>query len=137
MAANTSPIFSRLGDIQWGIVTSANTAKDGTGTVQTIFTADATNGGFVDQIRLQAAGSNTQTVMRFFVNNGSSNGTATNNSFVGEIGLPATVLSETQPVHGEIVIPVGVAMPAGYKINMTISTSVSAGWAATVIGGKY
>ena len=75
--------------------------------------------------------------MRFFANNGSTNATATNNSFVGEIGLPATTLSETVPVHGEIVIPVGVAFPAGYKLNCTISTAVSAGWAITVIGGKY
>jgi len=38
MAANTAPIFSIAGDVEWGptAITTANTAKDGTGTVLTV-----------------------------------------------------------------------------------------------------
>lgn len=46
MAANNNPIYTRVADVQWGttLITTANTAKDGTGTVLTVFTADATEG---------------------------------------------------------------------------------------------
>ena len=75
--ANTQPIFSSLGDIQWGptSATTANTAKDGTGTVLNVFTSDATNGGFVQRIRFRSAGTNIATVARVFINNGSANST--------------------------------------------------------------
>ena len=42
MAANTAPIYSRTPVVGWGTLTTANTAKDGTGTVVTLFTADPT-----------------------------------------------------------------------------------------------
>lgn len=137
MPAATSPIFSRLGDIQWGVITGSNTAKDGTGTVVTVWTADATNGGFLDQIRIIPAGTNAPTVMRFFVNNGSSNATAANNSLVGEAGLPGTTISESAANSPIPVVPVGVAFPPGYKLNVTLGTAVAAGWSVTCIGGKY
>jgi len=138
MAANTAPIFTLLGDIQWGTtaITSANTAKDGTGTVLTAFTADATNGGFVQKIRFRAAGTNVATVARVFINNGSTNATAGNNILFDEITLSATTLSEVAslPVYE---LPLNFALPPGYKINVTIGTSVSAGYYVSVVGGKY
>mgnify|MGYP001571778310 FL=1 len=84
-------------------------------------------------------GTNAQTVMRFFVNNGSTNATAANNSLVAEAGLPGTTLSESASISvpGLDTIPVGVAFPAGYKLNITLGTAVSAGWQVTVVGGKY
>ena len=76
MAANTAPIYTALGDIQWGAtdgnggaagpLKTANTAKDGTGTVLTVFTADATNGGYVQRARFRAVGTNVATVARIF-----------------------------------------------------------------------
>lgn len=138
MAANTAPIFTLLGDIQWGTtaITTANTAKDGTGTVLTAFTADATNGGFVQKIRFRAAGTNVATVARVFINNGSTNATAGNNILFDEITLSATTLSEVAslPVYE---LPLNFALPPGYKINVTIGTSVSAGYYVSVVGGKY
>src|SRR3972149_272753 len=104
MAANTSPIYTLLADIQWGSadgnggaagpLKTANTAKDGTGTVLTVFTADATNGGYVQKIRFRAAGTNAATVGRVFINNGSANSTLANNILYDEITLSATTLSE-------------------------------------------
>lgn len=146
MAANTSPIYSLLGDVQWGTVATANTAKDGTGTVVTIFTADATNGGRVERVRFRALGTNVATVARIFVNNGSTNATATNNTLYAEITLPATTLSEVAAlVLQEIPNPLNIidmsgfplVLPPGYKLNVTIGTTVSAGYAVTAVGGKY
>jgi hypothetical protein len=138
MAANTAPIFSSLGDIEWGttVLTTQNTAKDGTGTVLTCFTADATNGGFVQRIRFRAAGTNIATVARVFINNGSTNATAANNILYDEITLAATTISEVaaQPVYE---LPLNFALPPGYKLNVTLGTTVAAGYYVSVIGGKY
>ena len=138
MAANNNPIFTRTADIQWpgAVLTAANTAKDGTGTVATVFTADATEGGFVHKLVARAAGTNVASVLRVFINNGSTNGTAANNILHAEMTLPATTLSEVaaQPAYE---LPLNIALPAGYKINCTIGTAVSAGYYLSAPGGKY
>lgn len=138
MAASTTPIFSRLGDVQWGatVLTAANTAKDGTGTVLTAFTSDATEGGFVQRIRFRAAGTNVATVARVFINNGSTNATPANNILWDEITLAATTLSEVAALS-TYELPLNYALPAGYKLNVALGTAVSAGYYISVIGGKY
>jgi hypothetical protein len=138
MPANTAPIFTISPDIQWGAtkITAANTAKDGTGTVLAVFTADVTNGGYVQKIRFRAAGTNVATVARVFINNGSDPTVAANNVLFEELTLPATTLSEVAALTNQEII-LGFALPAGYKINVTIGTAVSAGYYVTVIGGKY
>lgn len=134
---NTDPIYSRVADVQWGAnVTAANTNMDGTGTVETIFTADSTNGGFVSHIRLKAAGTNVATVARFFINNGSATTTEANNSLIGELTLAATTASATAALQ-EYAMPINLPLPPGYKITMTLGTAVAAGWKATAFGGKY
>jgi hypothetical protein len=138
MPANTLPVFSRLADIQWNpaALTAANTSKDGTGTVATVFTADATNGGFVQKISARPLGTNIATVLRVFVNNGSANTTASNNALIAEMTLPATTLSEVAALP-DYVLPLNFALPAGYKINCTIGTAVAAGYMVSAFGGKY
>jgi hypothetical protein len=138
MAANTAPIFSSLGDIQWGPVTAttANTSKDGTGTVLNVFTADATNGGFVQRIRFRPAGTNIATVARVFINNGLTNATPANNILYDEITLAATTLSEVAAL-AVYELPLNFALPPGYKLNVTLGTTVAAGYYVSVIGGKY
>lgn len=141
MPANISPIFSAKGAIQWNPVTlnTANTAKDGTGTVATIFTGQSAGnaaGNFVQRLAARPLGTNIATVLRVFINNGSSNATASNNSLIAELTLPASTLSEVA-AQPDYVMPLNFALPAGYKINCTIGTSVAAGFAVTVIGGEY
>jgi hypothetical protein len=137
MPANTAPIFSISGDIEWGAtaITTQNTAKDGTGTVLTVFTADV-NGAFVQRIRFRAAGTNIATVARVFINNGSANSTPANNILYDEITLAATTLSEVAALP-TYELPLNFALPAGYKINVTLGTTIAAGYYVSVIGGKY
>ena len=137
MAANTAPIFSISGDIEWGAtaITTANTAKDGTGTVLTVFTAGV-DGGFVQRIRFRSAGTNIATVARVFINNGSTNATAANNILYDEITLAATTLSEVAAL-AVYELPLNFALPAGYVLNVTLGTTVAAGYFVSVIGGKY
>ena len=133
---NTAPIYSAAPVINWGVIDTANTAKDGTGTVLTVFTADATNGGYTPKVRFQAAGTNVQTVARLFANNGSTNATPANNILYAEITLPATTLSETSQ-QLPVEIPLNIALPPGYKWNVVIGTAVAAGYYVSCPAGKY
>lgn len=92
MAQNTSPIFPLVPSVQWGAtaLATSNTAKDGTGTVLTVFTADAINGSRVDYLKVRALGSNIATVLRVFINNGSTNATPANNVLFMERTIPTT-----------------------------------------------
>ncbi|WP_135553238.1 hypothetical protein [Paenibacillus cymbidii] len=145
MAANTIPIFPLTPKVSWGNVATANTAKDGTGTVVTVFTA-GTNGSKIDQIKVRALGTNVATVLRIFINNGSTNATASNNSLIHEVTIASTTLSEVAALVDndvtitknttETVVPIPY-LPAGYKINITIGTTVAAGLQVTVHGADY
>lgn len=137
MAQNTAPIFTKVPKINWtGSFTAANTAKDGTGTVNTAFTSDATNGSYIQDLRFRALGTNVATVARIFINNGLTNATANNNVLFAEITLSAATLSEVSALTN-YVLPMNIALPAGYKINITIGTAVAAGYNVTGVGGDY
>jgi hypothetical protein len=101
-----------------------------------IFTADATNGSFIQRIRFKAGGTNTASVARIYINNGSAPTTATNNTFYGEVSLPATTAIATAATV-EIDYPMGFAIPAGFRIYFGLATAVAAGWVATCISGDY
>lgn len=137
MPANTNPIFTEAPTAQWGttVLTAANTAKDGTGTVLTVFTAGS-DGSYVQRVRFRAAGTNVATVARIFINNGSTNATPANNILFDEVTLTATTLSEVAALSNyEVAINVG--LPASYVINVTIGTAVSAGYYVSAVGGHY
>ncbi len=138
MPANTNPIFSKSAKNQWAApqITAANTAKDGTGAVTLIFTADAANGSFVQGIMFKALGTNVASVARVFLNNGLTNATAANNSLVADITLPATTLSEVA-AQPDYFLPINKALDPGHKLNVTLGTAVAAGYAVTVWGGAY
>ena len=140
MAGNQLPIFSRRGSISFNsYLTAANTTADLTaGTSYLLFTADATNGSFVQRIRFRStpAGNTTATVVRIWLNNGSTTGTATNNILFDELTLPSTTALSSASTSG-YEIPLGFALPAGWKIYATIHTASANGWAATVIAGDY
>jgi len=141
---NIDPIYSKAGDVSNNGTTGMNqlvttAAADYTGASANnslIFTADSTNGGYVQRIRFKAGGTNTASVARIFINNGSANTTATNNVFYGEVSLPATTAIATAATV-EIDYPLGFALPAGFRLYFGLGTTVAAGWVATVIAGKY
>ncbi len=133
---NQSPIFGltpHTSGIQ--IPVTANTAKDGTGTVATIFTAGA-NGSKIERVFLQHMGSNTATVVRFFVNNGATNATATNNYLIHEEALASWSNSETAASTSTIWVS-NLILPAGYKLNAVVGTTVASGIMATGEGSDF
>jgi hypothetical protein len=162
MAGNASPIYSRVGSIGYpttaanstltaitspnlggstgtlGIITSSDYFGTSTNTA-VCFTADATNGGFVQRIRFKAANTNTTAAVgRIWINNGNAFG-QTNNYFFGEISLPIVTTSATAATV-DIDYPMNFALPPNYRIVIGISSSAiltGGGWIPTVIAGAY
>jgi len=144
MPGNLDPIYSRIGDVSKdgttgmaALITLAANDYTGIGVNNVlVFTADATNGGFLQRVRLKAGGTNIASVMRFFLNNGAAVGTATNNAFFGEISLPATTAAAAAATI-DLDYPFNIALPAGFRIYCGLGTAVAAGWAVTPVAGKY
>lgn len=79
-SANTSPIYSRVGSVQGGIIlTTAAADYTGQGILNAIvFQADATNGSYIQRLRFKAVGATTSaTVARIYINEGTLNLAAT------------------------------------------------------------
>jgi hypothetical protein len=71
-----------------------------------------------------------------YLNNGSTNATATNNAFFEEISLPATTVSTTTATPA-VDLQLGFALPPGWRIYVGLGAAVAAGWVVTTVGGKY
>ena len=130
--------FAEPGDdqIQWSaILATGNTAKDGTAGTSLLFTADASRGSYIRAIVAKPIGTNIQTVLRIFVNNGQDPTVAANNFYFKDYTLPATTLSETagQP-ESEFAINTG--LPPGYRLYAVLGTTVAAGWTVGALAGK-
>lgn len=138
MALNTTPIYTGTPDIQWiNTVLTANTTTDLTaGTIYLVFTADATNGGYVQRLTFRSLGTNIATVARVWINNGSTTGTASNNTLFDEITLSATTVSQVAMLT-PYEVPINCALPAGYKIYVTVGTTIAAGYDVVAVAGKY
>ena len=138
-------MFTLVPDVAWGSsdgnggtagpLKTANTAVDGTGTVLTVFTAGA-NGSYVTKLIARSAGTNVLSVLRVFINNGSANSTIANNILTSEVTLPASTVSQTGALL-PVELPLGFALPAGFKINVTVGTTIAAGVWVSVQGGDY
>ncbi len=136
MAANTSPIF--VATPRNSYITTGNTANtlfDGTQTVATVFTAGA-NGSKIETITLKDMGTNIGSVVRFFINNGSTPATASNNALINEITW-ATYTASQAAATAPTVINTNIYLPAGYKLNVSIGIAVGSGIMVSAQGGDF
>lgn len=138
MPGNSDPIYSRVGAIgQHTGITAAQNTYDGAGANDTlIFTADATNGSYVQRLRFKAKGTNVATVARVYINNGSAPGTPANNTFFDEVSLPATTAAAANSTP-TIDLPLNIALPPGFRIYVGLGTAVAAGWVVSTVAGHY
>lgn len=139
MTANTKPVFPIKPKCDPGqTLLTANTAKDGTGTMSTLYTAGA-DGGKVDGINIAYTGTSVQTTLRIFANNGSTNATAGNNTLIKNITVPANTLTGEINSSPDLYVPLinggSLMLPAGYKIMACIGVTVAAALAVTATGG--
>lgn len=139
MAANTSPIFLKQPAVGFSpLSTSAVSGTDGTdANVKTVFTADATNGSKVEDVYIIPTGNTgNATVVRFWVNNGSAVGTATNNTFVHEEAVAIATLSSTAAMF-PMVWRANLVLKPGHKLLAASAAVTSNAIQVTAVGGDY
>lgn len=134
------PRFTALPDMQIGVtITAANTAKDcASGTVNLIYTSP-TGGSWLSGVMAMPLGTNTASVARLFLNNGSATTTATNNCLISQVSLPATTNTEVAGLS-PLMLPIPRAlqdMTVGYRLYVLLGTAVSAGWQFTPMASKW
>lgn len=114
-------------------LTTANTAMDGTGTVEILGTAGST-GAYLYKVQALGTGTNSTTsVLRIFLNNGSATSTASNNILIGELLLaPPGTLSHTVAQRTNYKT-FDIRVPPNYRITAALGNGVSgsSGWAIT------
>ena len=144
MVANTSPVYTLTGDLSNNGTTGMNAlitaaAADYTGVSVNnvlVHTASSADGSYVRRLRCKPGGTNVAAVLRVYINNGATPTVATNNSFIGEIPLPATTASPTAATI-DVDYPLEFALPTAFRIYVGLGAAVAAGWAVTCIAGKY
>lgn len=156
MAKTATPIFPQTpnpGSMNCIVSTAMTNTKamDGTETVGTAmalaFTAGA-EGARIDTIQARytatngntATGTSAASVLRFWVNNGADNTTATNNKLIAEIPMPAqTVTALATGSMPEYIKTLGISVPAGYRVYMgaTVAAGGVLAFLADVTGGDY
>lgn len=133
MAANTSPIFPLtpnpgLMNVLLSTAMTNTKAYDGTeaaGTALAQVLLAGASGARIDSLSVQltstngatASGTTAATVVRFWINNGSANTTATNNQLLGEVEIAAaTVTALATSKNPVYTVSVNQSIPAGYKV---------------------
>lgn len=141
MAVNTSPIFPLtpnpgLMNVLLSTAMTNTKAYDGTeaaGTALAQVLLAGASGARIDSLSVQltstngatASGTTAATVVRFWINNGSANTTATNNQLLGEVAIAAATVTalatSTNPVYA---VSVNQSIPAGYKVYAGATVAV-------------
>lgn len=150
---NNDPIYSRSGDVQssapTALIAAVNASLyDGAGTIGTdiykVWQADATNGGFLQRVRVKYVSNSTTAsnacVMKFFISSAASGSTTNTNAFFfDELVLPSTGTLTTTTAAVTYDIPFNFALPAGWTVlvKITVAQPSSSGFIATGIGGAY
>lgn len=135
MAANTLPIYPKTPNVSWTTLTTANTSRDGTGDVAILYTAGP-DGSRISKIMIKHLGTNAQTVLRIFINNGNSTTNPGNNTFyVERTVMTATASDNSATAYDEIELD--IAIPGGYRLLATLGSAVASGLAITAVGGDY
>lgn len=120
------------GALTFTYTVSAGLSSPATGTIY----ANPINGYRVEKLVFQPIGTNVATAARAFLNNGQTAGTATNNTYLADVTLAASTLSEvaTMPLTE---LALDLVVPPFHKINVTIGTTVAAGYSVYAVVGGY
>lgn len=151
---NNDPIYSKVGAIGAVRVATLNQKSDGAGTIGTdmflAFSADSTNGSYVQRVRFSVcnsaagtAATSTATVGRVYISTVNSGSTTSSNTHLwGEVSIPSLSTdgdAGNNPLPS-FEVPLNFALPPNYYILVSIGTaSVAANteFKAIVIAGNY
>lgn len=148
---NVQPIFSAHPDVQSSaLITAANASLyDAVGTLGTdiynIWTADLTQGGFLQRVRIQyvanAATTSVACVMRLFVTTRTGVQATTNADtfFYEAVTIPATggLTSTTSNAFYDVMFNFALKPGQSVCAKITVAQGASTGFIATGIGGNY
>ena len=117
-----------------GQISTANTNRDGTGTIGTVFTA-GTNGSRIDMIDVQATATTTAGMIRLFVHDG------TTAFLVAELPVVAVTPSATNPAYSQQLntntmtqfLP--IVLPTGWSLRA--STNNAEAFNVIAFGGDF
>lgn len=132
MTANITPIFTLTPVISGVAIATANTARDGSGTVGTVITG-GTNGTRITRITVKATVTTTAGQVRLFIFDGSAQ-----YMFWKEIAVAALTVSVTvQAFNNVIELPgeYALILPNGY--SLVAATHNAENFHVTAEGGDY
>lgn len=132
MAAN--PQYAATPKVGIAQISVANTARDGTGTIGTVFTAGA-NGGRIDSVNIKATGTTTAGMIRLFMHDG------TNSRLLTEVPVMAITAAATSPTFEaqlnantmSQLLP--IVVPTGYSLRA--STNNAEQFNIVAMGGDF
>lgn len=117
----TSPNFAQTPKIGAASVSAANTARDGTGTIVTVFTAAATYGSRLNRVVLQATDNPADSVVTIFLHDGSSFWLF--DEF--DLGDPAAASTTAPGMRMERFYDVDI--PGGWSLRAAITVALTGG----------
>lgn len=113
--------------IQWGArpLKTANTNRDGTGTVEQVFKADVDT--YIRKVRFMPLGDNADSVGRVFANNGSETTSPQNNALLDEVDLPAVAGSgQTAKLTAvDMTFDPPVMVKQGHRLTASVSVDLT------------
>lgn len=123
-----TPIFTATPKIGMAAISTANTNRDGTGTLGTVITG-ATNGTKVFEVVICASGTVTAGVVRLFIDNG------TNTRLIEEILITATTPGTTTAVARYVRTFNNLVLPNAYVLKA--STHNAEGFNVIAYAGDF
>jgi hypothetical protein len=128
----TAPAFAATPRCAIAQATAANTARDGSGTIATVFTAGA-SGSKIERVRINATGTTTAGVVRLFIHDG------TNSRLVREVLVTAITPSTSIEAFSADVDFSGpdqvLVLPTGFSLRA--STHNAETFNVVAVGGDY
>jgi hypothetical protein len=129
MAAGTSPIFVTTPKSAQCRIATANTGRDGSGTLGTVHTAGA-SGAFFRGVRVQAEGTVTAGVVRIFLQKGGSG----NFELIKEVMITATTPSTSVEAFSSEWLPTA-GLVLGASDVLCASTNNAETFSVSAVGG--
>jgi hypothetical protein len=129
MAANLNPIFTLTPRADTANFSAANTARDGSGVLNTVASAGA-NGTLINSVRVNAQSTTTAGMVRLFVHNGTT-------GFLWH-EIPVTAITPGVNVaafEAEYVPQFPLCIPSGYALKATTHNAES--FNVSINGGDF
>ncbi|BDI27980.1 hypothetical protein CCAX7_000310 [Capsulimonas corticalis] len=125
---STAPIFTATPVISSAQISTANTNRDGTGTLADIATG-ATNGTRIDRITVIATGTTSAGMVRLYIYDG------TNNRLWKEVPITAIAPTAAISAFASVLPAQALILPNGYKLRA--STHNAETFNVIAEGGSY